>query len=111
VISLVQCLTQEMIKKQARTNSRHTSQNADLEEIKFRDMSQNEVETIDSFHIRLRQRSVNCEFPDVDQEIGTRSYGEAKHKTLRTYAIGHPGKSLPDVYTYARALEVSTEHI
>jgi len=84
-------------------------QNSDLEDIKFRDMSQNEGETIDSFHTRLRQRAVNCEFPDVDQEIRCQILRRPKHKKLRTYTIEQPGKNITDILTYARALEV-TEH-
>jgi len=65
---------------------------------------------MDSFHTRLRQRAVSCEFPDMDQEIRRQILRRAKHKKHRTYAIEQPEKNLTDVLTYARALEVSADH-
>ena len=85
-------------------------QNSDLEELKFRDMKQNDGETIDMYHTRLRQRAVNCEFADVDQEIRRQILRGARSKKLKFYAVEHNKKTLTEVLEHARTLEVSFEH-
>ena len=43
--------------------------NTKFEVYKFRQSKQSKDESIDSFHTRLRQLSINCEFADSDKEV------------------------------------------
>ena len=45
------------------------ARNTDYEVFKFREGTQLPGETIDTYHTRLRQLSLTCEFTDVDREI------------------------------------------
>ena len=45
--------------------------NTSYERLKFRNITQNKRETIDSFHTRLRALAINCDFHDTDSAIFT----------------------------------------
>ena len=81
----------------------------EYEVFKFRQSSQEQSETIDTFHTRLRKLSENCEFADKDKEIKSQIVQGCYSTRLRRKALRQE-MSLEDLIKEARALELSDKH-
>ncbi|XP_077867908.1 uncharacterized protein LOC144357736, partial [Saccoglossus kowalevskii] len=81
--------------------------NAIYERHVFRQMKQEEGETIDQFISRLQRQAQNCEFTDTDEKIRDQVIDKCKSSLLRRMLL-EKGKSLTlkVVQDTARALEV-----
>ena len=75
----------------------------------FRQACQEQNETIDQFHTRLRHLSATCDFKDADEEIKTQLVEHCTSSRVRRKAFREE-VSLGDLLTYARSLEVSDRH-
>ena len=76
----------------------------------FRQAQQREDETLDQFHMRLRELARNCEFGDIDKEIKIQlvekcTSTRVRRKTLREEI------SLEDLLKYGRTMETSDRQI
>ena len=83
--------------------------NTEYEIYKFRQSHQENDETLDSFHTRLRQLSRNCEFSDIDREIKSQIIQGCKSSRLRRKAL-REDLSLDSLIKEARAQELSDFH-
>ena len=72
--------------------------NTSYERLKFRNVTQNTGETIDSFHTRLRALAVNCDFHDVDSEILTQILHGCTSSRLRRRALREIIYPRPDTF-------------
>ena len=61
--------------------------NTTYEVYNFREAQQNEGESFDSFHTRLRTLAKTCEFADTDKEINEQIILSCKSNTLRRKAL------------------------
>ena len=69
--------------------------NTEFEVYKFRQAKQQQDEGIDAFLTRLRQLSINCEFPDTDKEVKSQIIQGCSSTRLRrrgTKGGSNPGK-------------------
>ena len=73
---------------------------------KFRQAKQEESETVDTFHTRLKRLSINCDFATVDKEIKSQIIQGCHSSRLRRRALREEMK-LDTVLSSARALELS----
>ena len=80
--------------------------NTSYERLKFRNVTQNAGETIDSFHTRLRALAVNCDFHDVDSEILTQILHSCTSSRLRRRAL-RESFTLDQILSEARSQELS----
>ena len=80
--------------------------NTSYERLKFRNVTQNTGETIDSFHTRLRALAVNCDFHDVDSEILTQILHGCTSSRLRRRAL-RESFTLDQILSEARSQELS----
>lgn len=76
----------------------------------FRQAQQREDETLDQFHMRLRELARNCEFGDIDKEIKIQlvqkcTSTRVRHKEFREDI------SLEDLLKYGRTMETSDRQI
>ena len=81
--------------------------NAEFLIYQFRKATQDENETMDKFHMRLRQLSQDCGFTDTDKEIRTQIVQGCSSSRLRRKILQESGKSLEDILKMARAMELS----
>ena len=75
----------------------------------FRQACQEQNETIDQFHTRLRHLSATCDFKDVDEKIKNQLVEHCTSSRVRRKAFREE-VSLGDRLMYARSLEVSDRH-
>ena len=61
--------------------------NTSYERLRFRNITQNKGETIDSFHTRLRAFGINCDFHDTDSEIFKQILHGCSSSRLRRRAL------------------------
>lgn len=80
--------------------------NTEFEVYKFRQAKQQQDEGIDSFLTRLRQLSINCEFPDTDKEVKSQIIQGCSSSRLRRRAL-REDQSLENLLKLARAMEFS----
>ena len=69
---------------------------------KFRQTRQEIGETLDTFHIRLRKLSVNCEFADADFEIEEQIIIGRLSSRIRKKALREPEYRLKDMFLDGR---------
>ena len=81
--------------------------NKEYEIYRFRQARQNDDESIDEYHTRLRQLSRNCNFYDVDGEIKSQLIQCCVSSRLRRKGLKTPDVSLEQLLDDARALEIS----
>ncbi|CAC5359617.1 unnamed protein product [Mytilus coruscus] len=79
--------------------------NVEYEIYKFRQAKQETDETIDAFHTKLRQLSVNCEFTD-DNQVKSQIVQGCSSSRLRRKAL-REDMTLEQLLLSARALELS----
>ncbi|XP_063400348.1 uncharacterized protein K02A2.6-like [Mytilus trossulus] len=80
--------------------------NTEYEIYKFRQAKQTSDETIDSFHTRLRQLAVNCEFTETSKEVKSQIIQGCHSTRLRRKAL-REDTTLEGLISSARALELS----
>ena len=80
--------------------------NTAFEEYNFRQAKQNQSETLDAFHTRLRQLSQNCSFTDVDKEIKNQIIVGSSSQKLRRKAL-REDPTLKNLLDAGRAEETS----
>ena len=68
----------------------------------FRQVTQQENETIDEYHTRLRQLSKHCEFADVEYEIKMQIVCNCTSSQLRKKALKESDYSLKDMLIDSR---------
>ncbi|KAK7111230.1 hypothetical protein V1264_010901 [Littorina saxatilis] len=81
--------------------------NTDFETFKFRQSRQNEGESIDAFHTRLRLLAARCEFADADREIKAQILQGCTSSRLRKRALRDEKLTLTQLLDTARVLELS----
>ncbi len=74
----------------------------------FRQAKQQENETIDAFHTRLRQLAKHCEFHDEDFEIKLQIVCNGKSSRIRKNALRQPEIKLADMLIEGRKCETSS---
>jgi hypothetical protein len=62
---------------------------------------------LDEFVIELRKLAKNCQFASTDNEILTKVIQNCKSNRLRRRALREPDKTLDDLLTMGRALEMA----
>ncbi|VDI13935.1 Hypothetical predicted protein [Mytilus galloprovincialis] len=80
--------------------------NVEYEIYKFRQAKQETNETMDAFHTKLRQLSVNCEFNDDNREVKSQIVQGCSSSRLRRKAL-REDMTLEQLLSSARALELS----
>lgn len=83
--------------------------NAEYEIIIFRQARQEQGESIDAFHSRLRRLATGCAFHDADKEIKLQIMETCRSSTLRTKALLNKTWSLQKLLETARMLDLVTE--
>ena len=83
--------------------------NVEFEIFTFRQAKQNPVETMNSYHSRLRQLATTCEFTDVDKEVKSQIIQSCTSQRLRRKALRDSTMTLEALLAEARALEVSEQ--
>ena len=76
----------------------------------FRQAQQREDETLDQFHMRLRELAQNCEFADIDKEIKIQLVEKCTSTRVRRKALREQ-ISLEDLLKYGRTMETSDRQI
>ena len=72
----------------------------------FRQARQNQGESLDSYHVRLRQLAKTCDFTDIDKEIKEHIILSCTSTTLRRRAL-QDEYSLDKLLKVGRSLEIS----
>ena len=87
----------------------HRKKNIDFETFKFRQCRQNEGETIDAFHTRLRLLAARCDFANEDREIKAQILQGCTSSRLRKRALRDEKLTLTQLLDKltARLLELS----
>ncbi|XP_062610353.1 uncharacterized protein K02A2.6-like [Saccostrea cucullata] len=80
--------------------------NTEFEVYKFRQAKQEPGETIDTFHTKLRQLSLTCEFNNNDKEVKSQIIQGCSSTRLRRRAL-RDDVNLEDLLKLARSLELS----
>lgn len=83
--------------------------NIEFEVYKFRKAQQDSRESIDKFHLRLRELSSNCGFADDDKEIKSQVIQGCYSSRLRRKILQDSEKPLNDILKMARAMELSEQ--
>ena len=73
----------------------------------FRELKQNQGETVEQFITRLKSEAINCEFENPTAEIKAQIPQKTSNKKLRREILKHPDWTLDDVVSEARSLETS----
>ena len=81
--------------------------NKRYEIFKFRQLRQQEDESLDSFHTRLRRAATNCDFHDSELEIEQQIVVGGKSSTIRKKALRNPEYTLKDMLVDGRGKESS----
>ncbi len=82
--------------------------NQRYEVYKFRQTRQEEGETLDKFHTRLRNLSSNCEFTNADFEIEQQILTGGSSSKIRRRALRDPDYKLKDMLIDGRRDEMSS---
>ena len=82
--------------------------NTRYEIYKFRQLKQEDGESLDAFHIRLRSSATNCEFVTVDSEIEQQIITGGLSTTIRKKALKNPDYKLKDMLQEGRRKEFSS---
>ena len=82
-----------------------------FEEYQFRQARQEDDETIQAYHTRLKKLAQNCEFADVDSEIKAQVIQHCTSTKLRRKGLKDPTVSEKDLLDYDRTLELTETRI
>ena len=92
--------------KQGLENYFSPRKNTEFEKYEFRNLYQQENETIDSFATRLRQKAENCQFVEKEGEIRSQIIQGCLNKKLRIKCL-ESEKSLADILVLARTMDAA----
>ena len=92
---------------EALTNYFTPRQNREYETYVFRQAKQENDENLATFHTRLRQLAVTCEYDDLDREIKTQIVQSCSSHKLRTKALENPSYTLTQLLDAGKAMELS----
>ncbi|CAG2223866.1 unnamed protein product [Mytilus edulis] len=93
--------------KQVLTTYFEPKKNTQMEVYKFRTHKQKEGQSLDEFVTELRKLAKTCEFTNVDKEILSQVIQNCKSNRLRRRALREPDKTLNDILTLGRTLEMA----
>ena len=79
--------------------------NISYETYLFRLLKQNEEESLQQFHVRLKEQATKCNFHDSEREIKQQIELFTKEPKLRLYAFRNPEKNLQDLLMVGKTLE------
>lgn len=82
-------------------------QNTVYEEYQFRNTKQTRGEPLMTFHTRLKQLSLTCEFADADREIKSQIVQHGRSQRLRRKALADPHMTLAKLLELGRAMELA----
>ena len=82
-----------------------TKRNEPYERHVFRNMAQQEGETVDQFIAKLRKQAQNCNFTDPDVDIRDQVIDRCRSSALRRKLLGKEDLTLKKVQEVARAME------
>ncbi|XP_060552185.1 uncharacterized protein LOC132713564 [Ruditapes philippinarum] len=83
--------------------------NKQMEIYKFRACKQSESQSLDEYVTELRMLAKNCEFADTEEEILQQIIQNCKSSRLRRRALRDNCKTLTDIISLGRSLEISDE--
>ena len=81
--------------------------NVQMEVFNFRKCHQRDEQSLDEYATELRQLARNCNFNDVDGEMLSQIIQHSHSNRLRRRALRENDKSLADILTLGRSLELS----
>lgn len=84
--------------------------NTEYETYVFRQARQNDSETLDTYHTRLRHLAATCDFKDVDREIKSQIILGCSSSRFRRMALKDYKLTLQELLDTGRALEMSETH-
>ena len=93
--------------KQVLTTYFEPKKNTQMEVYKFCTHKQKEGQSLDEFVTELRKLAKTCEFTNVDKEILSQVIQNFKSNRLRRRALREPDKTLNDILTLGRTLEMA----
>ena len=79
--------------------------NISYETYLFRLLKQNEEESLQQFHVRLKEQATKCHFHDSEREIKQQIELFTKEPKLRLYAFRNPEKNLQFLLMVGKTLE------
>ena len=82
-----------------------------FEEYQFRQARQEDDETIQTYHTRLKKLAQTCEFADVDREIKAQVIQHCTLTKLRRKGLNDPTLNLKDLLDYGRTLQLTETRI
>lgn len=93
--------------KKALDNHFNPKRNSEFEIYTFRKAEQQQDESIDSYHVRLRSLAKYCEFTNIDAEIKSHIIQTCMSTRLRRRALSEPALTLQQLLDMARSMEVA----
>jgi hypothetical protein len=93
--------------KQVLTTYFEPKKNTQMEVYKFHSYKQKECQSLDEFVTELRKLAKTCEFANVDNEILSQVIQNCKSNRLCRRALREPDKTLNDILTLGRTLEMA----
>ena len=82
--------------------------NTEFQVFEYRQMKQNQSETVDKFATRLRQKAVYCDFTNKDRELKSQLIQGCKSQKLRRKIL-QENLDLPNILLTARQMELANE--
>ena len=82
--------------------------NTEFQVFEYRQMKQNQSETIDEFATRLRQKAVYCDFTNKDRELKSQLIQGCKSQKLKRKIL-QENLDLPNILLTARQMELANE--
>ncbi|XP_071954134.1 uncharacterized protein [Antedon mediterranea] len=95
--------------KEALKNYFLPSSNSEFERSKFRKLQQNKSESIDVYHIRLREQADKCDFHDISGEIKSHIIQSTTDSKLRKFGLKTGGCTLDELLLHGRTNELATK--
>ena len=96
--------------KQVLTTYFEPKKNTQMEVYQFRSYKQKEGQSLDEFVTELRKLAKTCEFTNMGNEILSQVIQNCKSNRLRRRALREPDKTLNDILTLGRTLEMADAH-
>ena len=97
--------------KQALDNHFNPKRNAEFEIFNFRKAQQQQDETVDAYHARLRSLARYCEFVNTDAEIKSHIIQTCSSSRLRRRTLSEPALTLQQLLDIARSMEAAERQV
>jgi hypothetical protein len=97
--------------KRALDNYFNPKRNAEFEVYTFRKTQQNQEETLDAYHSRLRSQARYCEFANTDTEIKSHIIQTCTSSRLRRRALSEPNLTLQQLLDIGRSMEAAERQV